>query len=401
MQYLLGRAITPPNVSNDLFLPGIDPRYAHHFPYFDWSAIKTMLFDPRVQFGLWLIKGPIFNCTRFFSEEEADNPNIQQSIVELDYHFPYAICCENKDIEAWVIDQYNRFWETGLHKALTAIEWGFSGCQVMYKLDDKNRLNYDNLILYKQEKCRVVTKQHGIIGFVPDPHSNNYIPLPKGFWHLHQREQNAYYGQSRLKGAHVPWHEEWMQGGARDIRRTWFYRNAYDGGELYYPDGAQDIDGQPVPNVEVAVSMLANKRTGGFAIFPSQRDQQGKQAWEYQPPQSAVTPQGMIEYLSELKSEILEGMGIPAEVVESKGSDGFGSATGRKVPFMAFIATLAPMVSNIIGDFHDQILRPILELQNKGVAPKISIKKIVPKTAPNQTELPGADEISQQDKSGL
>jgi hypothetical protein len=94
-------------------------------------------------------------------------------------------------------------------------------------------------------------------------------------------------------------------------------------------------------------------------------------------------------------------MGIPAEVVESKGSDGFGSATGRKVPFMAFIATLAPMVSNIIGDFHDQILRPILELQNKGVAPKISIKKIVPKTAPNQTEIPGSDEISQQDKSGL
>jgi hypothetical protein len=45
-----------------------------------------------------------------------------------------------------------------------------------------------------------------------------------------------------------------MLGGARDIRRTWFFRHAYDGGEIYYPEGFyQDENGNNISNENLAV----------------------------------------------------------------------------------------------------------------------------------------------------
>jgi len=357
-----------------------DPRYGHHFPYFNFMSIQTMMLDPRIKFGMSLIKGPIATYTRFFSEEEAESPSIHQAIVELNYHFPYAIVCKNKDQEAFILRQFNRFWEVGIFKAMMAVEWGFSGSQVLYKQSSKYAIEFDNLHPYKPITLQAVTKKNGVMGFVRDNDSNRYIPIGKGFWHVHEREYDYFYGTSRLRGAHIPWHETWMMGGARDIRRTWFFRNSYDGGEIYYPEGYyQDEAGNKVNNEELAVKMSEMKRTGSTAIFPSSKSLDGKRAWEYEPPKANVTPQGMTEYLMLLRDEELEGMGIPPEVVTAGGDSGFGGATGRMVPLMAFIASLTPLGSDLITDFRQQILDPIL-LPFNGFKDDYEIRRIVPKS---------------------
>jgi hypothetical protein len=360
-----------------------DPRYSHHFPWFNFMTIETMLRDPRIKFGLNLIKGPIATYTKFFTEEEADSPDIHTAIVELDYHFPYAVVCKNKDQEQFIIQQFNRFWEVGIHKALKAIEWGFSGSQVLYRRNSKGQLIFDNLHPYNSQQLRCLTRNSGIIGFIRDNDRSRYIPLGKGFWHLHAREQDNYYGESRLKGAHVPWHETWMLGGARDIRRTWFFRHAYDGGEIYYPEGFyQDENGQNISNEHLAVKMAEAKRTGSTAIFPSRKDLQGKRQWEYEPPKAGMTPQGLPEYIQVLRDEELEGMGIPPEVVTAGGDSGFGGATGRMVPLMAFIASLTPIGCDLINDFRQQILDPVL-LPLANFKEDYELKRIVPKTPPS------------------
>lgn len=358
-----------------------DPRYGHHFPWFNFMTITTMLLDPRIKYGLNLIKGPIATYTRFFSEEEADSPSIHQAIVELNYHFPYAVCCKNKDQEAFIIRQLNRFWEVGIFKAMKAVEWGYSGSQVIYKQTKEHKIEFDNLHSYKANLIQCVTKKQGIIGFIRNNDRSQYIPIGKGFWHLHEREEDHYYGLSRLKGAHIPWHETWMMGGARDIRRTWFFKNAYDGGELYYPEGFfQDENGLRTSNETLAVRMMEMKRSGSTAIFPSSRKLDGKREWEYEPPKANLTPQGMVEYIQMLRDEELEGMGIPPEVVQSGSGNGLGSATGRMVPLMAFIASLTPLGSDLINDFRAQILDPVLLFFN-GYKEDYEIKRIVPKSA--------------------
>jgi len=361
-----------------------DPRYAHHFPWFNFLTIKNMMLDPRIKFGLSLIKGPIATYTRFFSEEESESPSIHNAIVELNYHFPYAVICKNKDQEKFILDQLNRFWEVGIFKALKAIEWGFSGSQVIYKQTKSHKLVFDNLHPYPSQTLQAITKKNGIIGFIRSNDQSGYITIGKGFWHIHEREEDHFYGNSRLRGAHIPWHETWMMGGARDIRRTWFFRNAYDGGEIYYPEGSFiDENGTPQQNELLAVRMAEAKRTGSTAIFPSSKKLDGKREWEFEPAKANMTPQGMIEYIMLLRDEELEGLGIPPEVVQSGGDTGFGGATGRMVPLMAFIASLTPLGSDLITDFRQQILDPVL-LPMNGYTEDYEMKRIVPKTFEDQ-----------------
>lgn len=363
-----------------------DPRYGHHFPYFTQQTIHTMVLDPRIKYGLSLIKGPITTYTKFFNSEEAESPDIHTAIVELNYHFPYAVRAKDQETENFIIDQLNRFWEVGLSKALTAVEWGYSGSEVAYKKKKDGTICFDNLYLYPNISLQAVTKRKGIVGFIRNRDRNTYVPIGKGFWHVHQREHNHYYGESALKGAHIPWHETWMMGGARDIRRTWFFKNAYDGGQLYYPEGSyQDENGNIISHEEHAVKMLELKRSGSGMVFPSTKGLDNKRLWEYEAPKANVTPNGMAEYIQLLRDEELEGLGIPPEVVQSAGNDGMGSATGRMVPLMAFIASLTPIGTHLIGDFCEQILTILLHLN--GMYDDYTIRRIVPKTQESATPI--------------
>lgn len=379
LDYLLGKLVETDYYRQDSFYDQLyDPRYGHHFPYFTQQTIKTMLLDPRIRYGLSLLKGPIMSYTKFFDSEESQSPSIHKAIVELNYYFPYEVKAESKETEEFIIEQLNRFWEVGIIKAMTAIDWGFSGSEVRYKKKD-DKLQFDNLYLYSPFGMQAVTVKRGIVGFVRNTDRRTFVPIGKGFWHIHQRERNQYYGQSGLRGAHVPWHETWSLGGARDIQRTFYFKNAYDSGELYYPEGSYtDTSGRKVTHEDHAVRMLELKRTGSGMVFPATTDIRGKREWDYQKPTSVSPPTGMTEYIQLLRDEELEGMGIPPEVVQSSGDTGMGSATGRMVPLMAFIASLTPIATFLIADFCEQVLSLLLHY-NK-MSDVYTIRKIVPKS---------------------
>ena len=74
---------------------------------------------------------------------------------------------------------------------------------------------------------------------------------------------------------------------------------------------------------------------------------------------------------------MFEGMGIPPEVVESSGSTGFGSSSGRKVPMLAYMASLSPIVTELITDTKSQIINPLL-IANR-LPLDYTIKRIIPK----------------------
>jgi hypothetical protein len=376
----------------------------HQRPVFSRFAIRQMLEDPRICFGLGLIKGPIHAFTKFFTEEEAKNPAVHRWIVESDTSFPYVIKCQDKEVSDFISTTLKRFWQVGAIKALKALEWGYSAAEVVYKMssgDDgrnKKMIHFDNLLDFNPPDCVAVSQQGGLVGC--EINSGNlkefYLGIPKLFWHIHAREQQKYYGISRLFGAYAAWWEIWTEGGARDIRRLWFYRNAFDGGIMRYPIGYTQLEGGGrVNNRDLAIEMLAKKRAGGYLIFPNQTGADGRQVWDYEPPSSASAPPGMAEYMAFLTNEELEGLGIPPEVIQG-GGGGLGAATGRKIPMVAFYSSLQQIVDFLIGDVRVQMLDFLIRLNFRKlpdyeVVPLIPIEAYVD-NSPSSQEAKGSGE---------
>jgi hypothetical protein len=358
--------------------------YAHNFPVFDRSLIPIMVRDPRIKFGLQMIKGPILGNTAFVEDAKKEDPGLHEVMRELGVQFVYSVKGSSSEVEEHVLKSLKRFWCNGAKIALTAIEWGFSCSEVIYNKTKDNQIEYSCLKfinpmnvkpLLKDQKYLWGARLQGIQGHggVKD------IKRAKMLWHVHEREFNAYYGQPRVEWAFVPWHEMWTQYGARDIRRTWFFRNSYDGGTMRYPIGKVQTDqGMITDNKDLAMQMMSQTQTGGFRIFPNRVSSDGKtQEWEYEPPSANITPAGLMEYPEELRNEILEALGVPPEVIESSSDSGFGSATGRKIPLVVYYSTLVELANYLLEDFERFVLR-LTVARNFGDDASFDIERVMP-----------------------
>lgn len=341
--------------------PIYDPQYGHNIPMFNKMIIPTMLKDGRIRFGLQMLKGPIQYNTVFIPEEKSNNPALIDLLKANGAQFIYKVSSENKELQDFIVKTLKRFWTVGLDEALSAIEWGFSCSQVVYRRTENNRIEYDYMKWNHPDSVKPLFLDHKMVGAnlkgVPGYENGVELLFPKILWHIHNRKVNPVFGESRLSWASIPWHELYVCYGARDIRRTWFIKNAFDGGQMRYPIGKTKVGESEIDNLDLAIRMMSNMRTGGYRVFPDDVNTvSGQQKWEYMPPSANITPNGLMEYPEKLRYEILEALGIPPEVTESQNDNGMGSATGRKVPMMLYYSTLAHLCDNAIYDFKCQNL---------------------------------------------
>ena len=317
-------------------------------PVFTHYTIHEMCMDPRVQFGLSLIKGPMISKAKFKVESE------------------------NEEVRKFVINLINQFWTNGAVQALKAVEWGHSGSEVLYKRDEKtNQITYCGLKDFQSQSVKVVTKDGRRVGLLIKDFLTSdmktgkavYLGGPKAFHHVHSRENHPFYGRSRFYGAHIPWNEIWSQGGFRDIRRLWFYKNAFQGGILYHPNKNYVLpDGRNIHSQDWAQEMIERMKTGAVWTLPNTTDNKGQREWELKEPKGNTIPAGLFTYGDSLRIEILEAMGIPYEVIEASGNEGFGSSSGREIPETAFYSILQEELNWLVYDFVEQICRPMVQI---------------------------------------
>lgn len=312
-------------------------------PWFNLDAVGSMLADPRVCFGLEMIKGPVLQNAKF--HVKTDDP----------------------DIKEFLVNQITRFWQNSAARALRAIAWGFSGHEALYEVVD-GLISFDILKDIHPLDTRPVTKHGKFVGMTVK-HSRGtegegfrkvFVGGPKAFWHVHWRDQHPWFGRSRLMGSFPPWWETWTDDGYRDIRRLYFHKYAFDGGTVYYPPGGTpDSNGIVRSNKDIARDAFEKKKTGGITFLPNTTTDSGNREWEVQDPVISSAPPGLLEYGQELRDEILEGMGVPPEVARAEGA---GAFAGRRVPQQAFYAILQELVQWLIMDADTQIFRPIVGL---------------------------------------
>ena len=306
-------------------------------PLFTVYHADAMLADPRVSFGLRLLRGPIIANSQFL-------------ITTQDYF-----------LKQFLIEQINRFWRNSIQIALRFLDYGYLGCEVLYRTHH-NRLHFDRLKFLHPHHTRLVTKRGEIAGIqvanVRGAHGNCFIPYPKSYWSVHEKDQNIWYGRSRLKGAFLAWHEIWSHQGYRDQRRVWFFKHAYAGPKIGYPPGAAptEVSGEaPKSYREIATQMLSLMTSGTGCAYPNI----GENGWIIEDASPIPIPEGLLEYGDQLRDEIWEGMGIPPEVARA---DGTGAFAGRRVPQQAFYSILQEIAQDIITDFDEQVLRPLVRI---------------------------------------
>lgn len=314
-------------------------------PRFNRAFIPFMLAHPHIQLGLKIIRGRIIARSRFYVEES------------------------NEETRNFLIRQISRFWMYSANRMLSALAFGYSGAECHYSLmaDQiefrmvKNFIAPDVRVVCneKGEKVGMTVRRTAQTG---KQSSRIYLGGLKSLWHIHNRDIHPWYGATILFGAYDPWFESYKDGGGRDIRNLYFHKYAFSGDTIYYPPGATpDGNGLPRDNRSIAKELVEKRRTGGVLAFPNQRDEAGNQMWTLEPGQVGTAAAPVLEYNEHLKTEILEGMGVPREVVEA--AETGSGYSGRAVPLEAFDSTLQDYTNWLIYDFDEQILRPLIRFR--------------------------------------
>lgn len=318
-----------------------DTNASLRIPPFTLAYVSLMMRDYRIRIGMRTIKGPILMRAQF------------------------SVKCENEEVRQWIIRTIERFWVTSASTAMKAYEWGYSCSEQLWKRVD-GLFQFDRLKNLHSLDCRCWTIDGKIMGAsvknVPGMKDCKLIG-PKCFWHIHDREAHTYYGLSRLYGAFVPWNDKYGDGGHRDSEKLWMRKYAYDGGILYHPPGFSNIqlpDGSvamTIANKDLAREMMDKKLNGGSMTLPNQMIGEGGniRAWEFVPPIANEPPMALFEQGDKYDDRMLEGLGVPPEILTA---DGTGAFAGRAIPMQSFFASEQELLVAITIDMVEQILEP-------------------------------------------
>lgn len=320
--------------------------HMHRMPYFTRAYVDLMKRDPRIRFGLWLLKGPILANARF------------------------RVGSSNPQVLRFVVDNLTWFWSRSASRALSAIEWGYHASEVIYRLDPSGQVAFKGLRWLHPRDCQIVTLDGEKVGIlVSNTNAQQvtantqlgrvYVGGPKSFWHVHGREENQWHGFSRLEGAFIPWMDAYGSGGSIDSLRLFFYKYAYRGARIYYPPGSSpDEYGRRISNKTTADKIANDVRAGGVITLPNERDTEGNQKWIFEDAENTASGQELMDYDDRNAKKMAEGMGIPVEVIEAF-SSGSGYA-GRRVPAEAFYSMLQEIANWLVTDVDEQILRALV-----------------------------------------
>lgn len=328
-----------------MYLDGFGP-----MPSFGHLLLDRMLIQPEVKMGLRFLLGPIIADTRI--EIESINPDVQE----------------------YVEDMYGRFMARGMETALNCVRRGFCANETLFEKTYKGQFAFKELKHIDYRMANPIVKDGKVIGIevspeavicdegekqVPNATKKKVLTGIKKFWTVHQRDMNAIFGRSQLLGSHIPYWELCSTGGIRDVINIWFRKNAYDGGEMYVPDGSSKIDNVMVENRVIAQRILDLKRSGGSLVLPSATDENGNPLWRYNPPSAADAPKTLLDWYRSLKEQIWEGMEVPPEL--AMGTEA-GQSNNKRVIQTAFYTLCTGIATNIIHDFDEQVGQKLVRL---------------------------------------
>ena len=321
-------------------------------PLFTYATVQQMLIDPTIRLGLRMRAAPL--CQAEFAYRTIGKDGKAT--------WTPGIKAKRPDVAEFVLSQLMRIWNGELHKLTLAEVWGWSACEVVYRVVD-GRIEVDKF-LHRHARDSFALMQRGEIKGVQfrgltGGHAN--LTFPKAVWHAHDPECESPYGNTVLRGAYSPWADKWLSGGALDVRRLFCHKDAYGGVDMTYPGGTTtNPDGQDIPNRDIAREITEQLKSGGVTTRPSTRDENGHQEWELTRATVPTSPAHIMEYPKDLDNEMLRGLEIPDDVISSDA--GGGAWQGKQVPMMAFYTAGDISLNGLVTTIVKQVIEPLVTL---------------------------------------
>ena len=323
-------------------------------PAFSLNVAELMRFDPQVRIGLGARNGLL-------------------TAARVD------VVAQRDDLRQWVQTQWDRIWASSAQQLLRAKLYGFVPFEVMYRQavggPFVGAVEFDHLRDRHPRDTRLLACDGQVAGFLLKNEKARPITLlaPKALVCSFDAEFGNPYGRSLLERAYPPWHEKWMEGGAKKTLRLRMIKDAYIGDIFWYPpDKKVELpDGQTVSWRDVAREMLEARLSGGAMTLPLLRDRDGNRLMEYTPPQDVGGATHIFEWKRDVDLEIWKALEVPPEIIEAGGT---GSGySGRSIPFVVALAAVQTELAEIVRAVDRDVLRPLAHL-NFGTEPQYDIR---------------------------
>lgn len=335
---------------------------------------EVMRRDGLVQFCLRSLYAPLATVT---ATVDADDPEAGQEAEET----------------------FARIWQQELPKLFISVAYGWLPAEVLYEWDDSSgRVLFDSLAEVHPLDAVPLQRGRRLAGIAlrgsaaPLPRKGeaddgtppHWLLPPRSLWVAHEPEFGSLYGRGRLQAMWLPWLERVGRHGYLDIRRTWYAKNAYRGGEIRYPDGEIEVaPGQWMSNRDFATMLVEQEETGSVMALPNTR---GLESGEYEWVRTPAAPNGdipgILEYGDRLFHELLLAAGIPPEMVIAGGT---GSGwSGRNVPHLSFLKAEDGLADGIAQAIWRQIVVPQVAAnhgERRARGCKLRVKSLVPPEA--------------------
>jgi hypothetical protein len=343
---------------------------------FTFYDVEDCRLDPRLRFGMSVLCAPIagvdWKITVNDASWESSNPD------------PDSINDTPEELQ-FIHKMWKRMWQHDLHKILSSLEYGVAGGEVVYRFSDADqRWEFDALedrhprdiipLVDGQKKLcaldiRNVPKQQGGL---------TRLPSPRWWWVNHRARFGSLYGSSRYIAAWERYQEKTAQKGAVDIRRTFYFKHAFTGPVMRYPNGMiEDSPGHFRTCQEYSREICEKYEAGGTMQLPAARDEKGEYIWGWEWPKVGESLRDMRDYLKDLDAEMFEGLEIPQEVV--KASETGSGWSGRSIPLLVFLASLDPIVAHDFQCLERQMLWHLVRVNYGPLRYEIEPISLVPK----------------------
>jgi hypothetical protein len=341
--------------------------------YFRTAEVERMKYDPRVEYGLGILKAPVHTATW---EVKAVVPEIGQFVDQV----------------------LKRLWRRDLDKCLRMLEYRIAGGEVLYKDDEGDgRIEFDELKEIHPHDLTPLQLHGKLWGLEVSGCQWQGRPVRLGaprYWFMSNRPQfGQFYGQSVLSAVYPRWVEKNGRHGAIGSRRMWANKLAFSGGTIYYPPGETEVSpGQFVANQDLARQIVEYYENGGMLTLPSVFDEDGNQLWRWEPPQINGDFEQILSYPKTLDAEMLEGMGVAPEMAAAfESGSGY---SGRAVPAMLFFLSCDRVVDTAIEMADRDVCKPLVahNWQHLPAAQRryvIEPKSLIPKDEPEGQAPPG------------
>jgi hypothetical protein len=331
-------------------------------PRFTWLEAERMRDDPQVQFGLRILEAPL-------------------------YGLQWKVTADSDRLGRWIDRELTRAYRRILPRVGIAHEYGASGGELVFqarRVAGRTEIHFKDFEELHPRHAKPLVWERGprkgkLAGLAVNDSSAGrgtiYLDKLHSFWFRGEARFGEWWGRPRLAGAFEPWLEKRGRHGAISARQL-FYKKCFRGPMLRHPAGYTDFGDENsshlISNQDIARELGEKFESGGVLAFINTVDQKtGKYLWEWEDPKSFGDVAGILEYPRQLDKEILDGLGIPKELLEaSTTGSGF---SGRAIPAQMFFCSLDKWAAVLVEAIDRQILRPLVRMNFGRVGYEISL----------------------------